>query len=183
MFSKFVLCASLAVTCLSVSARSQDVNYDFVPETDFSKFKTYKWQRAEKTRYPEPVADQILMRTIDEQLAAKGLIKSNDSSADLFVVYQLAITEDVEWSTFSSDIQWQTGANSLPGFQGATTNSADMIRKGWLLVDLYDTEGKKLVWRASAIKTLGKSSNPKKMERNARKAMTKVFANYPPANR
>jgi hypothetical protein len=166
-----------------VPAAAQDVKYDFVAGTDFSKFKTYKWRRAEKARYPEPTSDQILIRTIDEQLSAKGLTKTESDSADLFVIYQLAVTEDVEWSSFTNDIQWQSGANSLPGFRGATTNSTDMIRKGWLMVDIYDSSQKKLVWQASATKTLGKGTDPKKMERNARKAMAKVFSNYPPSQR
>ena len=184
LFKVLLYVVAVAAGCLVPSlAAGQDVKYDFVSGTDFSKFKTYKWQRAAKASYPEPAADQILIRAIDEQLAAKGLTKSSDQSADLFVIYQLAITEDVEWSSFTNDIQWQTGANSLPGFRGSTTNSTDLIRKGWLMVDVYDAGEKKLVWQASATKTLGNSSNPKKMEKNARKAMAKVFANYPPAPR
>ena len=182
LFKVLLYVIAFAAVCLVDSqAAGQDVKYDFVAGTDFGKFKTYKWQRAEKARYPEPASDQILIRAIDEQLAAKGLTRSDDQSADLFVIYQLAITEDIEWSSFTNDIQWQTGANSLPGFRGSTTNSTDRIRKGWLMVDLYDAGQKKLVWQASATKTLGKSSNPKKMEKNARKAMAKVFVNYPPS--
>ena len=185
MFQKFLFLVTVVsfIALLDSAAAAQEVKYDFVAGTDFSKYKTYKWRRADKARYPEPASDQILIRAIDEQLAAKGLTKTERDSADLFVIYQLAVTEDVEWSSFSNDIQWQTGANSLPGFRGSTTNSTDLIRKGWLMIDLYDAGQKTLVWQASATKTLGKGTDPKKMERNARKAMGKVFANYPPAPR
>ena len=182
-FLFFIVALVSLVTFTDVSTPAQEVKYDFVSGTDFSRFRTYKWRRADNARYPEPASDQILVRTIDEQLAAKGLSRTENDNADLFVIYQLAVTEDVEWSSFTNDIGWQTGANSLPGFRGSTTNSTDLIRKGWLMVDLYDAGQKKLVWQASATKTLGKGPDPKKMERNARKAMSKVFANYPPSPR
>jgi len=182
LFKAFLCVAVFGVLVLhSSQAAGQDVKYDFVSGTDFSKYKTYKWQRAEKARYPEPTSDQILVRTIDEQLAEKGLTRSDGPSADLFVIYQAAVVEDAEWSHFTNDIQWQTGANSLPGFRGSTTNSVERIRKGWLMIDLYDAGEKKLIWQASATKSLGKSRDPRKMEKNARKAMAKVFANYPPS--
>ena len=185
MVHKFVFLIAIFsfVMLLDLVVVAQDVKYDFVAGTDFSKYKTYKWRRADKARYPEPASDQILIRAIDEQLTAKGLTKTESDTADLFVIYQLAVVEDVEWSSFTNDIQWSTGANSLPGFRGSTTNSTDLIRKGWLMVDMYDNNQQKLVWQASATKTLGKGTDPKKMERNAKKAMTKVFANYPPAPR
>ena len=169
------------VTVLSSVCFAQEVKYNFAPGTDFSKFKTYKWQRAEKAKYDDPVVDRILKSSIDQQLAAKGLTKTEDESADLYVIYQLAVAQDVEWSTFNSGIDWYSGANNLAGFRGGTTNATTIIRKGWLMIDLYDAGQKKLVWQANAVKTLGKGHDPNKMERNARKAMGKIFKNYPPS--
>jgi hypothetical protein len=160
---------------------AQNVKYDIAPNTDFAKYKTYKWRRADKGQYPDQVTDGILMGAIDSQLSAKGLTRTEKDTADLYVVYQMAITQDAELSTFTNQIQWQgVGTNSLPGFSGATTNSAMLVNKGWLLIDLFDVNQRKNVWQASATKTLGNSNDPKKMEPRARKAMTKVFKNYPP---
>jgi hypothetical protein len=170
---------SLVVLLLSVAAFGQKVTYDVVQGTDFSKYKTYKWQRAEKASYPAGGSDEIIMRSIDAQLAAKGLTRSEAGPVDLYVTYQLAIVENAEWSSFSNEIQWEGGANSLAGFRGATTNSTMMIRKGWMIVDVYDVDQKKYVWHATASKTLGDSTDPKKIEKNARKAMAKVFENFP----
>lgn len=168
-------------TVFSLTCFAQDVKYSFDRGTDFSKLKTFKWQRAEKANYQDPVADRILKTTIGEQLAAKGLKETDSDSADVYVIYQMAVAEDVEWSSFNSSVDWQTGANNLASLSGATTNATTIIRKGWLMIDMYNTADKKLVWQAHAVKTLGKGNDPKKMERNARKAMAKVFKNYPPA--
>jgi hypothetical protein len=167
----------------SVAALAQNITYDVAPGTDFSKYKTYKWKRADKAMYPDQSTDQILMSSIDTELASKGLTKSDSDAADLYVTYQLSITNDAQLSTFTNDIQWQGGANSLAGFKGATTNSTNLIQKGWLMVDLYDVGQKKNVWHASANKTLGKSAEPKKMEKNSKKAMARVFSNYPPQSK
>ncbi|HKP68829.1 MAG TPA: DUF4136 domain-containing protein [Pyrinomonadaceae bacterium] len=166
----------LSAVIFSTVCAAQDVKYSWANGTDFSKFKTYKWQRAQKANYDDPVVDRILKTTIGEQLAAKGLTPTDDDTADVYVVYQMAVANDVEWSTFNSAVSWQTG----DGFAGATTNATSVIRKGWLMIDIYNTAEKKLVWQANAVKTLGKGIDPKKMENNARKAMGKVFKNYPP---
>ena len=168
------------ILVLSLVILSQDVKYDVAPGTDFSKYKTYKWQRDSKARYPEPAVDQILVSAIDEQLTAKGLTRINSDPADLYVVYQVVVTEDAALNSFTHHIEWQGGENSLAGFSGGTTTSVNMIRKGWMIIDLHDVALKKNVWQASATKTLGKGKDPQKMKRNAQKAMAKIFQNYPP---
>jgi hypothetical protein len=175
-----LVAAVLVSMTMCSAAAAQDVSYDVASGTDFSSYRTYKWQRAEKARYPDDVTDKILTSSIDAQLAAKGLTRTDSDTADIYVIYQLAIIESAEWSSFSSDIAWQGGANSLAGFKGATTNSASLIRVGSMIIDLYDVKQKKRVWQANATKTLGKTSDPKKMEKNAMKAMAKIFSKYPP---
>jgi hypothetical protein len=172
--------AIFAGMTLFLAVTAQDVEYDFVAGTDFSSYKTYKWQRAENTRYPNDTIDQIFVRSVDEQLAKKGLSRTDSESADIYVIYQLAVFEDMAWSTFTTQTEWQGGANSLPGFRGATTNSSYMIRRGALIIDIYDVKQKKRVWQVQARKTLKKSRDPKKIEGNAKKAMAKIFSNYPP---
>jgi hypothetical protein len=172
------------IVVFAIASFAQKVKYDSLSGTDFSKYKTYKWQRAEGARYPDQATDQLLVNAIDEQLAAKGLVRKQDEPVDLYVVYQFLSVQDAELSSFTNDITWQgAGTNALPGFSGATTNSAMIVRKGWLLLDLYDTNIKKNVWQASATKTLGNSSDPKKIQPRARKAMEKIFKNYPPSGK
>lgn len=163
--------------CLSIAA--QKVSYETAPGVDFSKFKTYKWERAD-ARYPDDATDAILVSSIDEQLAAKGLVKTVGETADLFVVYQLATLDQMPTSSFKTGGAWlgvPDGGN--PGFNGVNTNNTEVVKKGWLLIDLYDASQKKLVWRASSTKSL-KGKGPDQIRKNTKKAMSKVFTNYPP---
>jgi hypothetical protein len=170
----------LVLSSLVVSSFAQNVKYNSVAGTDFSKYKTYKWQRDSKARYPEPTVDRILVSSIDEQLTAKGLTKTTSDTADLYVVYQVVVTEDAALNSFTHHIEWQGGENVMAGFSGGTTTSVNVIRKGWMIIDLHDVSLKQNVWQATATKTLGKGKDPKKIKRNAQKAMEKIFGNYPP---
>jgi hypothetical protein len=164
---------------LSQPAASQKVTYDAAPGIDFSLYKTYKWQRAADARYPDALSDRILVNAIDGELLKKGLTKTDSEDSDLYVIYQLAIVDHAQWSSYNHSIGWPTGQSTLAGFPGATTNSSDFVRVGWLIIDLYDVKQKKQVWQATATKTLGDGKDAKKMEKNAQKAMAKVFENYP----
>jgi len=73
---------------------AQDVTYNAAPGTDFSKFKTYKWVKVEGAEYPDQILDQQIKQSIDSQLAAKGLTKTDGDTADLFVAYQVSISQE-----------------------------------------------------------------------------------------
>jgi hypothetical protein len=60
--------------------------------------------------------------------------------------------------------------------QGQTST----IPVGILLMDLYDTVKKQLVWRADAVKTIDLKKDPDKNYKNLQKVMAKLFKNYPP---
>ena len=71
----------ILVGCVSASA--QDVKYNFLPGTDFAKYKTYKWASVPNAQYPDQIIDTQVTGAIDAQLALKGLTKaSGDSEAE-----------------------------------------------------------------------------------------------------
>ena len=80
--------AMLLLTAGAVGA--QDVKYNFMPGTDFSKYHTYKWVAIEGASHPNQIMDQEIKQAADSQLAAKGLTKTDGEKADLFVGYQVA---------------------------------------------------------------------------------------------
>ena len=168
----------IVIIGFAAASSAQDIRWHAANGVDFSRFKTYKWQKAEKANYDDPLVNRILQTTIGEQLAAKGLTETQ-GDPDVYVVFQMAVAQDVEWSSFTTDVPYVVGAYDMVGYGGATTNSSEIIRRGWLMIDMYDIRDKKLVWQANVVKTLGKGKDPKKMESNARKVLAKVFKNYP----
>ena len=66
----------LSVVALLLAAGSsfaQDVRYNFDKNTDFSKFKTYKWVPIKDAAKASDLVDKQIKAAIDAELATKGL--------------------------------------------------------------------------------------------------------------
>jgi hypothetical protein len=173
-----LICLVGVVTCSTAAA--QEVKYSFEPGIAFSGYKTYKWKNAENAKYPEGLIDIMVRRTADAELAKKGLTRTDNEDADLYVVYQLATMEDANWSAFTVQEAWHGGANSFASIGGATTTSAYIIRRGHLMIDIYDVKQKRRIWEVEATKSLKEKMDLTKVEGNFRKVMAKIFKKYPP---
>src|ERR1700730_2035522 len=104
MKSKFALCRVLMVVGIVLLAgaalSAQDVKYNFMPGTDFSKFHTYKWVPIEGASHPNQIADAEIKSSVDSQLAGKGLTKTDGDKADLLVGYQVAVDKEKQWNAY-----------------------------------------------------------------------------------
>jgi hypothetical protein len=155
--------------CTALSA--QDVTYNFMPGTDFAKYHTYKWVPIEGGSHPNQIADAQIKSSVDSQLAAKGLTKTDSDNADLLIGYQVAVDKEKQWNAYSM------GGARFGGMGSATSST---ISNGTLVIDMYDPTSKQLVWTGKATKTLNPSSNQEKNQKNLDKAMAKLLKNYPP---
>ena len=81
--------AAILITATSIFA--QDVRYNFDKNTDFTKFKTYKWVPIKDAQSINPIIEKQIVQAIDAQLVQKGLSKVDDDKADLYIGYQTAI--------------------------------------------------------------------------------------------
>ncbi len=170
-----VLAWGLILFC-SAGAAAQDVRYNYVAGTDFSKYKTYKWVRVSDAKYPDQITDGQIKQAIDAQLSLKGLSKTEDDNADLYVAYQLAINQETEWYAYGTGgVGWRRGMG-----MGTVQASSSTINIGTLVLDLYDVAEKHQVWRGDATKTLNPSKDPLKNQKKLQKAMAKLLKNYPP---
>jgi uncharacterized protein DUF4136 len=178
-FQLLAVAAVLLLWCMSAAA--QEIRYNFMPGTDFSKYKTYKWVRIPNAQYPNQILDNQIMQSIDGQLALKGLRK-DESNPDLYVAYQASVDKETQWNSYSSGGDmwgWGRWGGGWGGMQTTTTTS-QTIRVGTLSLDMYDVNAKNQVWRGEASKTLGSGKDPNKVQKNLDKAMAKLFKKYPP---
>jgi hypothetical protein len=150
---------------------AQDVKYNFMPGTDFSKYHTYKWVTIEGGAHPNQIMDQEIKQAVDSQLASKGLTKTDGEKADLYVGYQVAVDQEKQWNA------WGTG-RGFGGGMGSATSST--INVGTFVLDMYDPGSKQLVWTGNATKAIDPSSNQEKNMERLNKAMAKLLKNYPP---
>ncbi len=178
---------SIAVAlALSVaSASAQDVGYNAMPGTDFSKYKTYKWVQIKDAQSPDQIVDSQIKTVIDGQLASKGLTKTEDETADLYVGYQVAVDKEKQWDSYSMGggpgWGWGGGYRGYGAYGGGTTTTtSSTLYVGTLGLDFYDRAAKQLVWRGRATKTLDPKAKPEKREKNLTKAVAKLLKKYPP---
>jgi hypothetical protein len=165
------------------NAFSQDIRYNFDKDTDFSKFKTYKWVSLKDAGKVNDILDKEIKAAIDKELGAKGLSKVDADPADLYIGYQAAVGQEKQFTSYGTD--WGYG----PGWYGGgwygptsttTTGQTSTIYVGQLGLDMYDTTHHDLVWRGVASKTIDEKAKPEKQQKNLAKAVNKLLKKYPP---
>ena len=161
---------------------AQDVRYNFAAGEDFSKFKTYKWVQCKGAEQLNDIADQQLKTAVDGELAKKGLTRTENDNADLFLCYQVALGQDKQYTSYNTGWGYGPGWGGgwYGGAGGMTTTTSTTITTGQLDLDMYDAAQKKLVWRGTASKTIDPKAKPEKRQKNLAKAVAKLLKNYPP---
>jgi hypothetical protein len=172
------------VLLVAGAALAQDVRYNFDKETDFSKFKTYKWVPIKDAAKVSDLVDKQIKDALDAELATKGLTKVDGDDANLFIGYQPAVGEEKQFNSYSTG--WGYGPGWGGGWYGGgmgsttTTGTTSTIYKGQLALDMYDSAKHDLVWRGVVSKTIDPKAKPEKQQKNLAKAVTKLLKNYPP---
>ena len=179
MNSRMTIAAVIAAIALfsfgATAAPAQDVNVNYVPGTDFSGYKSYKWVEIQGAEKPDQILDTQIKQAIDKALAAKGLTKAAGDAADLAIGYQVALTQQQQWNTYSTG---GYGARRYGGGMGTATSTT--INIGTVALDMYDASAKELVWKGQASKTLSNEKDPEKRQKNIDKAMAKLLKDFPP---
>ena len=176
---RITLAAIVAVIGLLASgtgvALAQDVTVNYLPATDFSKYKTYMWVEIQGAEKPDQIIDTQIKQAIDKALTAGGLTKVTGDTADLYVAYQMAITQERQWNTYNmgGPYAWRYGG-------GTGTATSSTIQIGTVALDMFDPAAKELVWKGQASKTLSNEKDPAKRQKNIDKAMAKLLKNFPP---
>jgi len=178
--------APVLLTIASV-AHAQDVRYNFDKSADFTKYKTFKLVDNKSGDQLDPITKKQVDSALAAELSKKGLKQTSSDPADLYVGYETAISTEKQVNTFDSGYGMGPGYGPYGGYGygswggGMSTSTTETIYNGTIVVDMYDTASKKLVWRGAASKTLDTQAKPEKREKNLAKAFEKMFKkNYPP---
>jgi hypothetical protein len=168
---------SLAGTAVLFAATSmaQHVKTDFDRSADFSKYKTYSWEKVET---PDALWVERIKSAVDSALAANGLSEV-PSGGDMAVV-ALEMTRNHQtlntyYDSFGGGWGWRRGGGL--GF-GDSTTTEDTYQVGTLVVDMFDSSTKKLLWRGSSSATLSDKSD--KNIKDLGKGVQKLFDHFPP---
>ena len=149
----------------------QQVKTDYDHSANFNQYKTYSW---EKVQTKDPLLVERIKNAVNAALAAKGWTQV-DADGDVSVVAMEIARNQQTLNTFYDGFGggWRWGG----GFGDATTTT-ETYKVGTLVVDLFDTKTKNLIWRGSSSDTL--SDNSDKNTKNLDKGVQKMFSHFPP---
>jgi len=162
-----VLCAMLLVATFAIA---QEIKTDHDHTVDFGKYRTFMWIKEPK---PEnPLMKQRIIDAVNAELEAKGLRLAADH-ADLGVSANTATKEEQTLDSFYG---------GFPGWGWHRHWGGPVVVEtyevGTLVVDLFDTDTKQVVWWGSASGTV--SDKPEKNNKKLDKAVEKMFKDFPP---
>lgn len=160
----------ISLACISFA---QQIKTDYDRNANFSQYKTFSF---EKIQTRNPLWVDRIASAISAALTAKGLTQVS-SGGDISIV-AIEMTKDEQtlntfYDNYGGGWGWRWGG----GFGEATTET-DTYRVGTLVVDLFDTKSKKLVWRGSESDALSNQSS--KNIKNLDKGVEKLFKEFPP---
>jgi hypothetical protein len=155
---------------LATASFAQQVKTDYDRNVNFSQYKTYSW---EKVKTQDPLWVDRIKSAVDADLTAKGWTQV-PSDGNISLVAMEATKNEKTLNTFYNGFGggWRWG-----GFGNATT-TVDTYKVGTLVLDMFDTQTKKLVWRGSASDTL--SDKTDKNIKNLNKGVQKMLKHFPP---
>lgn len=155
---------------------ASEVGLEFDRQADFSKYRTYTWGKKPDTGKAE--TDARIMEVIDSQLKDKGWERIEGGPSDTVLAVIAIIREDQQIDTAYSG--WGPGWSwSGPGpLAGAATTVKTENRVGTMVVDIFDSGTKKVVWRGTAKDTL--STEVEVNRRKLQQAVTRLFKGFPP---
>jgi len=164
--------ASALLLCLAAAAFAQDVHVTYNHGIDFTQFHTYAWGQMRKpSQVKNPQLAKEAQNQLNAMLTGKGLrMVPLTAKPDLILTISGASKEKTLYSNYDPSGTVLTA--------GTDYGTPEQQLVGALVVDLYDTSGKKLVWRGTAVGVM----NQKSFEKNKElvdKAISKMFDKFP----
>jgi hypothetical protein len=153
-----------------------DVKTDYDHSTDFGRYHTYSWIKAEAS--DSLWADRI-QKDIDGELSAKGWSRvpsGGEASVAAVGFTHNQQTLETFYNGFGGGWFWRGF-----GGPGVSTTTVENTPVGTLMVDIFDSQSKKLIWRGSGSNVL--SSKAEHNEKKLEDSVQSMFKHFPPPSR
>jgi hypothetical protein len=165
------------VLLLATASLAQQVKTDYDRGADFGQYKTYSW---EKVQTQDSLWVDRIKEAVSTALAAKGwtpVASGGDVSLVAMDMTKDHQTVDTFYDGFGGGWLWGGGFGGL----GEATTDVEHYKVGTLVVDMFDTKTRKLIWRGSASDTLSNKSD--KNIKDLDKGVQKMFDHFPPGEK
>jgi hypothetical protein len=162
---------SLVLIAVVIGCSSYRVSHDYDTGADLAALRTYDWmasleeapRSAEEALEQNTLIDTRVKNAVDTELVTKGL-RRDPKSPDFLIAYQISTKDKVRVKnyTFVSDKRLQT------------------YEEGTLVLDFVAPNGKDLLWRGVAQRTLDSRPTPAKTDKSINGAVQEILKGFPP---
>lgn len=147
----------------SVAAQKLEIKSDVDREADFSTIRTFALlppapmltdMAPDAPRNPTLTHEALappIEAAIERELLARGLVKAPPESADIHVVYTMALKSSVSQSYLGEHYGYITGWGSPVPAALAPTTSLQGYQKGTIVVDVVKPAAKRAIWRGTVV--------------------------------
>jgi hypothetical protein len=149
---------------------ASDVKTDYDRSANFNQYKTYSWG---KVQTQDALLVDRIKSAVDAALTAKGWTQVASGGDVPLMATEITQNQQILNTYYDSFGR----GRRLGGFGNATTTTEN-YQVGSLVVDMFDAQTKKLIWRGSSSDTL--SSKADKNIKNLDKGVEKMFKHFPP---
>jgi len=173
----FVAVAVFAVGCSSTT----DIYVDYDRNADFASYETFAWapEHQEWMEGSNPLMHSRLKNAIEYYLTEAGLVEDTDNP-DLLVTYHGKSREQVSFTTTTMGYGYGPGWGWSPYWggmgMGMSTTTPNVYEEGTLVIDIWDTARKTVVWRGSASGVI--PSEPSKQAEQIDEAVARIVAKW-----
>ena len=165
------------------SCSSVRVASDYDRNANFNTYNSYAFYKPgiDKAEISDLDKKRIL-RAIDAELSAKGMIKSDSPSLLVSIFTKERERVDVYNNNFGYGWGWNPfwygpGWGGFGGFYG---NSVSTRTEGTLYIDLIDAQTNELVWQGIGSSRLVTGSDIEARDERIREIVGEIMAEYPP---
>ena len=170
---------ALLITASPVWAMKVLIDHD--KDVDLSKFKSFQYQASKDNASKDSLTDGRIVDALEGMLKEAGLTEVS-SDADLAATYHVKTEEQSSFTTtgmgYGMGVGWGRWGGGMGGVgdMGMATTTEQTWTDGTLILDLWDPETKRLVWRGSA--TLMLKANPEKLSKQIDQAFDDMLKKW-----
>jgi Domain of unknown function (DUF4136) len=180
MKKTFALALFGLLLCNGLSLFAASISTDYDHSANFSQYKTYSWL---KVQAGDSLWAERIQQDVDAQLAAKGWTKV-DSNGNASITAFRSTQEQPTLETFYDGFGGGWGWRGRGGFGGdglgMSTTTTEDTKVGTIVVDIFDSQTKQLLWRGKESSDLG--NNADKNSKNLAKNLADLFKRFPPSH-